>query len=394
MKHAISPRVLAALEAKRPFSRFLAGPDSPYPRLKDDPRVCDFALGNPHEMPLPEYAPALRRWSTPRHERWFTYTLSRPEAQACVAATLRERTGLAFEPADVAMTNGAFGGLATAIHLVAGGEGEVVFMSPPWFNYEAMITAAGATPVRVRVNERTFDLDVEAITRALTPKTCAVIVNSPNNPTGRIYPVATLKRLAQALEQASERGGRPVYLISDESYNRIVYDGRTFPSPTGHYPYSFLVYTYGKTLLTPGQRLGYLALPPTMPEREVLRSAIEGLQVDLGWLFPNATLQYALADLEPLSIDVGRLERRRDRLVGALRGFGYETNVPEGTFYVMVRSPLDDDWAFAERLAREQILVLPGSVVEMPGWLRLSLTASDDMLERALPGFERALGGC
>ncbi|NIR31335.1 MAG: aminotransferase class I/II-fold pyridoxal phosphate-dependent enzyme [Gammaproteobacteria bacterium] len=389
MKHVIADPVRAALDTGRPFGRFFE-PGSFYDRLEDEPEVSNFALGDPQDMPLPEYVEALRRWTIPRNKDWFSYTLNRPEAQAVVAASLRERTGMPFEAEDVAMTTGAFGGLAVTLRTLTGAGDDVIFMSPPWFNYESMIITTGATPRKVRVDIGTFDLDLDALADALSPRTRAVIINTPNNPTGKIYPLQTLEALGALLASHSERSGRPTYLISDESYNRIVYDDRPFHSPLEFYPYAFLVYTYGKTLLTPGERLGYIALPPTMPDREYVRAAIASVQVNTGWIFPNAILQYALAELEALSIDIGRLQRRRDRLAASLGTFGYDVRVPEGTFYMMARSPWRDDWAFAEKLASHRILVLPGSVVDMPGHFRLSLTASDEMLERALPDFEAA----
>src|SRR5690606_38650331 len=141
----------------------------------------------------------------------------------------------------------------------------------------------------------------------------------------------------------SERHGRPIYLLSDEAYARIIFDGNSYESPTESYPYSLLIYTYGKTLLTPGQRIGYIALPPTMPNREELHDALLDAQVMVGFAFPNALLQHSLAELEALSIDIPALQRRRDRLVAALHEMGYRVRIPEGTFYLMVDSPDADD---------------------------------------------------
>jgi aspartate aminotransferase len=169
-----------------------------------------------------------------------------------------------------------------------------------------------------------------------------------------------------------------------------VFDGRAFVSPTEAYPWSMILYTYGKTLLTPGQRIGYIALPPALPDRPTLRAGLFAAQLVTGFAFPNALLQHALADLDGLSIDVAQLQRRRDRLVEALLQMGYEARVPEGTFYVMVRTPDPDDGAFCERLAAHRVYVLPGSVVEMPGTFRLSLTANDAMVDRSLAGFAAA----
>ena len=152
-----------------------------------------------------------------------------------------------------------------------------------------------------------------------------------------------------------------------------------------------ITYSYGKVLLAPGMRIGYVTVPPTMPGREALRQAIFLAQMATGYSFPNALLQHAIEDLERLSIDIGALERRRDRLVPALRAMGYDASLPEGTFYVMARSPIADDVAFSELLANHGALVLPGSVVELPGWFRISLTASDEMVDRGLRSFASAL---
>jgi aspartate aminotransferase len=266
----------------------------------------------------------------------------------------------------------------------------VVFLSPPWFFYESMIAFARGVPVRVKVDLESFDLDVDAIAAALSPRTRAVIVNSPNNPTGRIYPPETLQRLAEVLVDASEEYGKTIYLLSDEAYNRILFDGRRFPTPTAYYPNSFLLYSYGKTLLTPGQRLGYLALPPTMPGREHMRAAILATQFS-GYGVPDAVLQHAMPDLEPLCIDLAQLQRRRDVLVHALRQQGYQVQVPEGTFYLLPRSPIPDDEAFAELLAADDVFVLPGRIVELPGYFRISLTANDKMVERSIPRFSAAI---
>ena len=321
---------------------------------------------------------------------WFAYKLSEPTSQAVVAQSLTARTGLDWDPADVAMTNGGFAALAVAFRAILEPGDEVVFLSPPWFFYELLILAAGGTPVRVPLQPPTFDLDMAAIAAAITPRTRAVLLNSPHNPSGRVYPLSDLQALAAVLDEASTRTGQAVYLVSDEPYNRIVFDGRAFHSPAEVYSNTITTYSYGKTLLAPGMRIGYLTVPPTMPDRDALRQRIMVAQLAGGFLFPNALLQHALGDLEKLSIDIAALERRRDRLVPALRDLGFETTMPEGTFYVMARSPIEDDEAFGDFLAEEDVLILPGTVVEVPGWFRISLTASDAMVERSLAGFERA----
>jgi aspartate aminotransferase len=373
-----------------PFLSFFNGS---FARLNLEPGVANFAVGNPQEMPMASYVAALRVHAKPRDKDWFAYKLSEPESQRIVAATLTQRTGLDWEPADVAMTNGGFGALAVALRTLVEPDDEVIFLSPPWFFYEFLTLAAGGEPVRVRLDPPSFDLDVAAIEAAITPRTRAIILNSPQNPSGRIYPPSDLAMLASVLSEASDRIGRPIWIISDEPYNRIVFDGRSVESAAQHYPHTIVTYSYGKTLLAPGQRIGFLTVPPTLPagERSELRQGVFIEQMATGYAWPNALLQHALGDLEKLSIDVGALERRRDRLVPALVEMGYEASMPEGTFYTMARSPIPDDVAFSEILARHRVLVLPGTVVEVPGWFRVSLTASDQMVTDGIPRFAAAM---
>jgi aspartate aminotransferase len=375
-------------EAVAPFFAFF---DGPFARYNLDPRLANFAVGNPQEMPLPGYVEALSRAIVPRNKDWFAYKLSEPRSRIAVAKTLTARTGLDWEPRDVAMTNGGFGALAVAMRTVVSDPGdEVIFLSPPWFFYEMLILAVDGEPVRIRLDPPDFELEADEIARAITPRTRAVLINSPHNPSGRIYGLERLRALADVLGEASAQYGAPIYVISDEPYNRIVFDGRAFHSPSEVYPYTLTTYSYGKTLLAPGNRIGYITWPPTMPDRERLRHVIEVNQFASGYAFPNADLQHAIEDLEQLSIDIAAMQRRRDRLVPALREIGYETTMPEGTFYVMAKAPIDDDVAFTDTLTRHGVLVLPGTIVEVPGWFRISLTASDDMVERGIPGFRAA----
>ena len=374
-------------QAVAPFMAFFNGP---FERHNRDPRFANFAVGNPQELPLPGYVEALRNAIVPQDKDWFAYKLSEPASQQAVARTLTTRTGLEWDPADVAMTNGGFAALAVTLRTIVEPGDEVLFLCPPWFFYEMLILAADGEPVRVRLQPPDFELEPDDIAAAITPRTRAVLMNSPHNPSGRVYGLERLRALAEVLTDASARRGSAVYLISDEPYNRIVFDGRAFHSPAEVYPNTIITYSYGKTLLAPGNRIGYITVPPTMPDREGLREAIVFQQFATGFAFPNADLQHAIEDLERLSIDVAAMQRRRDRLVSALRAIGYETTMPEGTFYVMARAPIEDDVAFGEILTRHEVLVLPGTIVEVPGWFRISLTASDRMVEDGIPRFEAA----
>ncbi|MEO5941271.1 MAG: aminotransferase class I/II-fold pyridoxal phosphate-dependent enzyme [Candidatus Limnocylindrales bacterium] len=384
---SISPTAAALRDSIAPFTSFFNGPIA---AALARPGVSNFAFGNPNEMPLPGYVAALRTHLEPQAADWFAYKLSEPKSQAAVARSQTARTGMDWDPADVAMTNGGFAAIAVAFRTILEPGDEVVFLSPPWFFYELLIIAAGGVPVRVPLAPPAYELDLAAIDAAITPRTRAVLLNSPHNPSGRVYPLADLEALAAALTAASARIGRTIYLVSDEPYNRIVFDGRAFHSPAEVYPDTIVTYSYGKTLLAPGMRIGYLTVPPTMNGREEFRERVLVAQLASGYSYPNALLQHAIEDLERLSIDIPALQARRDRLVVALASMGYEPSTPEGTFYIMARAPMADDMAFGLLLADEGVVILPGTVVEVPGWFRISLTASDAMVESSLAGFERA----
>ena len=390
---AVSKRAWSIEHAgsRRLVSEFFINTYQPNVRTGKD--LADFSFGNPHEMPLPGVVEALQKWITPQNPDWFAYKSREPASQQVIADSLSQFLGLPFEPEDITLTTGGFGAIAVALKVVTEPGDEAIFSLPPWFNYEPMSIEAGLIPVKVPMNLETFDLDLNAIAAAITPRTRVLIVNTPCNPTGKVLSPETLTRLATLLDEASERNGRRIFLLSDEAYNRIVFDGIRFHSPLEYYPYSFLAYSYGKTLLMPGQRLGYLAVPPTMPEdvRKELRSAIYSVQAVSGFLFPNALLQHALVDLDRLVPDLEHLTRKRNLMVDKLLDMGYDIHSPEGIFYLFPKSPLSNDRAFTELLLEEDVFVLPGHLFETPGYFRICLTATDEMIERALAGFERAI---
>lgn len=389
---AISRRV-SRIASPRPLRLLFEFMQDFYDERRHLPGTLDFTLGDPHEMPSPAYVSALRDALTPENELWFAYKMNEPTAQRAAAASLRRIVDLPFEADDIHLTTGGFAAIALALKTVADPGDEVVYSLPPWFLYESLVLEAGLVPVKVPIDAETFDLDVDAIAAAITPQTRIVIVCTPNNPTGRIYPAGTLRRLATVLDEASSRNGRRIFIISDEPYNRIVYDGVAFRSPAEFYPYTFIAYSYGKTLLAPGQRIGYLALPPTMPDREQLREAIRTLQFATGFIFPNAVLQHALPRLEELRFDIDLFQRKRNIMVDALRDIGYRVHRSDGTFYLFPEAPIPDDMAFVNVLAERGILVVPGRIFETPGFFRISLTATMGTIEASLPGFAAAYAG-
>ena len=356
-----------------------------------DPAASNFIAGNPQELASPEYVRALQRWAEPKDKDWFGYKMPHRPALVAAAEGLSEELGLTFDADDILLARGAHGGLAAALNVVVDPGDEVIFISPPWFFYEALILGARGRPVKIRVKARDFDLDVDAIAAAISPRTRAVLINTPHNPTGRIFSEDTLGALASALEAASARNGRPIYLISDEAYSRILFDGNRMITPGASYARSLLIHTYSKTTLAPGQRLGYVALAPGMPGRDQVRQAFMVAGFSTGNMLPDAIMQYALPEIDAMSIDLHHLQRKRDRVVDALREMGYEVQSPQATFYLLPKAPIEDDRLFARTLAAQKVLVLPGTAVDMPGYFRISLTATDVMIDRALPVFAEVI---
>jgi len=225
---SVSKRVLNVQSVLASVLRFMG--QSTWAKRQGEAGAADFVFGNPHEMPLTGFVNALQRAVVPQDENWFAYKMSEHDSRKRVAESLRQWRSIPFESNDILMTNGAFSGLSVCLGALVDPGDEVIFISPPWFFYEALITAVGGIPVRVRIQPDTFDLDLNAIEKAITDKTRAIIINSPNNPTGKIYPESTLKALAALLQEASEQHGHPIYLLSDEAYSRIIFDGRSYPS--------------------------------------------------------------------------------------------------------------------------------------------------------------------
>jgi aspartate aminotransferase len=386
---AISSHIKAADAAFAAVKQFYSA--SRYSDRRFAPDISDFTFGNPHEMPLPGLVTAIREHALPHNKNWFAYKSSEEKPQAFLAEHVGRELGLEFDPADIALTNGAFGAIMVAFHLVLEPGDEVLFSEPAWFCYEPLMITAAAVARKVALKPPAFDLDLSAIDAAIGPRTRLVIVTTPHNPTGRIYSRETLEKLAQLLERASARIGQRIYLLSDEPYRRLRFDGRGFDSPATIYPWTFISYSYGKVLLAPGQRLGYLAISPLMPvaERREFSDSMFSAQMALGWCFPNAVMQYAVPDLENLSIDQVALTRRRDTLMGMLRENGFETLPPEGTFYLWCKWPEGNPEQHWNELADRDVFVMPGSLMGTRNYFRLSLTASDEMIERARPAFRK-----
>jgi aspartate aminotransferase len=362
--------------------------------VPDDQVVADLTFGNPHEPPLPDLVRALRTHIEPKSSDWFAYKFSEEEPRRVIAEGLRAELGLNFAPEDIAMTLGAYGAIALAFSILLDPGDECIIPVPGWFLYETTLSLNHAVAIKVPLTNTDFDLDIAAIGAAVTARTRIVIVNTPHNPTGVIYSRERLQELAALLHRKSEEFGRPIFILSDEPYRRIRFDGAAFTSPAEVYPWTLIDYSFAKVLLAPGLRLGYLAICPDMPAdaRETLRSTAEKVQLSSGCAFPDSILQYAVKDLEKVSIDVPAYQRKRDRLYNAMTQWGYEMTKPAGAFYLWGKAPGGDALAFTAAMAEHGVYVMPGTLFERPGDFRISLTGTHDMIEASLPAFEALAG--
>lgn len=237
---------------------------SRYAERRGESNISDFTFGNPHEPPLEGFASAIRARALPCDKNRFSYKASKDEAQFFLAENHGRELAPDFEPADIALTDGAFAAIGVALRLILDAGDEAIFSEPARFCYEPMLLAADAVPRKIVLKPPRFDLDLAAIDAAIGPRTRLVIVNTPHNPTGRIYPVETLRNLAALLDRASGRIGRRIILLADEPYRRR-FDGRGLVDAAAIYPWTLISYSYGKVLLAPRQCLGYLAVSPLMP---------------------------------------------------------------------------------------------------------------------------------
>jgi aspartate aminotransferase len=293
-----------------------------------------------------------------------------------------------FTADQVVMTVGAAGGLNVVFKALLDPGDEVVTPRPYFMDYNFYADNHGARLVPAEPGPG-FSLDQEALAARLTPATRAVLLNSPHNPTGVVYPAEQLAALGRRLAEAGSRWGRPIFLIADEPYRKLAYDGRQVPSIFPAHPYSVVVHSHSKDLSIPGERIGYAAVNPGLPPE--LFQALALANRVLGFVNAPSLMQRALAELQGAAVDVGLYQRRRDLFVQGLRSIGYRVSEPAGAFYLFPESPLADDEAFVALLKEEKILAVPGRGFAGPGYFRLCFCAPEEVIERALPGFARAL---
>jgi aspartate aminotransferase len=302
-----------------------------------------------------------------------------------VARKLSKETGLNFTGEDVFMTVGSAGAINVLLKAILDPGDEVIVLFPYFVEYQFYITNHGGRMVPVETDE-TFLPDVERIRAAITPRTRAIILNTPNNPTGRVYPESVLRDLEAMLESV----GQPITVISDEPYKSFVYDGKRQPEVASFITNTAICNSWSKSLGLPGERIGYLALSPRLADVAALRGACAFTNRILGFINAPAIWQWVMLDTLNETIDAAPYEQKRNVLCDALKKIGYEVRRPEGSFYIFLKTPIADDIAFTQLLTNEGVLAVPGTGFGRSGYIRLSLTIPMERIHKSIDGFQRA----
>jgi aspartate aminotransferase len=348
--------------------------------------VYDFSLGNPNLPPPEKFNEILRDTvdSCGLGDHCYMPNTGYPMVCGSVADYLAEEQKAPVTDKEVMMTCGASGALNVALKTVLDSGDEVLTPAPCFVEYK--FYADNHSGVL-----KTVPSKLDAMSEAITPKTKAVLINSPNNPTGQVYPEKDLLALGELLEKKSKEYHRTIYLISDEPYRKIVYDGVEVPSIFTSYKNSIIGTSYSKDISIPGERIGFIAVNPAATYKKDLISGIVVANRILGFVNAPALMQRVVACMQGLSVEISDYARKRDMLCEGLANFGYEFIKPSGTFYLFPRSPISDDVEFANTLKEQKVLVVPGSGFDGPGHFRIAFCVDDDVIKNSMPGFKKAI---
>ncbi len=355
--------------------------------------VFDFSLGNPDVPPPAGTGDALRALA----ERvvkpmglGYCPNAGLPSVRATLARKIADEQQAPVEARHVLLTCGAAGGLVTFFRAVLEPGDEVLCAAPYFVEYGAYAGHFGGVLRTVPSKAPEFALDLPALEAAIGPRTRVLIVNSPNNPAGCIYDAATLRGLGEALTRRNARRERPIFLVSDEPYRALAYDGATVPPVLPISPFAVVVGSFSKSLSLAGERVGYLAANPAMPDVQVLMDALTMTNRTLGFVNAPVIGQQLVEQLIDASVDVAIYDRRRHAMAAALQGAGIEFALPRGAFYFFPKAPGGDDRRFVDLLLEENVLAVPGRGFGFPGHFRLTFCVDEDVIARSAPAFERA----
>ena len=352
--------------------------------------VFDLSLGNPHLPPPDGFVDRLREIANGPQDTIHRYMPNAgwPEVREKIAVDLNRRDGLPWQGSDVIMTVGAGGALNIFLKAVLNPGDEVIVLSPYFVEYVFYVRNHGGEVVECPTTED-FAPDPEALLKCVTERTRAVIINSPNNPTGRVYTTAEVEAFTRALEEASEQNGQPIFLVTDEPYKKVTYDGVSSPEIQSHYSHTVVITSHSKDLGLAGDRIGYMAVSPQIPQRQELVAGATFANRTLGFVNAPSLLQLAVADCQDQAVDTTEYEENRRLLMDHFDAIGLEYVRPDGAFFLFPKSLGLDDVAFVREALKEKILVVPGSGFGRSGHFRLSYAVPKKQVENSLPAWER-----
>lgn len=354
--------------------------------------VFDFSLGNPSVNPPRIVADTLAELVREEDQtalHGYTSAQGDLSVRRAIADYIRTAHGAEADPDFIYMTCGAAASLTITLSALCNAGDEVITFAPYFTEYKVFTETAGASLVALDSDPDTFQIDFDLLDKAVCEKTAAVLVNSPNNPSGVVYGEETVKRLAKLLEEKSVQFGKTIYLITDEPYRELVYGGVKVPYLTNYYPHTIVCYSYSKSLSLPGERIGYIFVNPAAKDAKALYLAVCGAGRALGYVCAPSLFQKLIARCQGVTSDVSVYERNRDTLAGALRSYGFRCVQPDGAFYLFVKSPEPDAYAFCERAKKYNLLLVPGDDFGCKGYVRIAYCVSHEMIERSLPAFEK-----
>lgn len=355
-------------------------------------KVYDFSLGNPNLEPPEIFKAALKDavMSSGMGNHSYMPNTGYPHVRKSVAEYLCEEQQTQITENELIMTCGAAGALNVILKAILDPGDEVITPAPYFVEYSFYASNHGGS-LKTVTTKPDFDIDIDAVSAAITQKTKAVLINSPNNPTGQVYAKERLNELGTLLKEKGKKLKRTIYLISDEPYRKIVYDGQKVPSIFKSYNESIIATSYSKDISVPGERIGYLAVNPEASFKEDLLGGMALANRILGFVNAPALMQRVVATLSGESVDISAYARKREILCDGLAGSGYEFVKPAGAFYLFPRTPVKDDVKFVQGLQKELILTVPGSGFGGPGHFRIAFCVEDETIINALPGFKRVM---
>ena len=353
--------------------------------------VYDFSLGNPN-VPAPKAVNDTIKEILDNEDSVFIHGYMNnsgyEDVRNAIALSLNKRFRMSFDENNIIMTVGAAGGLNVMMKTLLNPGDEVIAFAPYFGEYRSYVGNYDGKLVVISPDTENFQPKFDEFEEKITDRTRAVIINNPNNPTGVVYSEETMEKLSEIMERKQKQFGTDIYLISDEPYRELVYDGVTVPYPAKYYRNTIIGYSYSKSLSLPGERIGYLAIPSEISDFENVSAAANVATRILGFVNAPSLMQRVVAKCVDEEVDITPYNKNRELLYNSLKEYGFECVKPQGAFYLFVKSPAEDEKLFVDAAKKHNILIVPGSSFACPGYVRLAYCVAYDTIKNSLPGFK------